>query len=189
MRQLTFAATLLLLCFSFPASLAARNKVPRYLNKESTVDMSKMDHIFVGWVELEPDSWGLYDFHSRADWLDDIRVLNAGFVRDLQAKYLQGRTITAAKDNADENAAGNDLYIKFSDVHVDYDHEHLVLFIHFVDPRANDPKTSADIATIPVRPYYGDGHNVTEYLKEALKEVGVKLQVEVTGEPGKKKKR
>jgi hypothetical protein len=184
MRQLTCAVTLLLLCISFPASLAARNKVPRYLNKESTVDMSKMDHIFVGWVDLEPDSWGLFDFHSRADWLDDIRVLNAGFVRDLQATYLHGRTITAAKDKADENAAGNDLYIKFSDVHVDYDHEHLVLSIHFIDP-----KTNGEIASIPVRPYYGDGHNVTEYLKAALDEVGVKLQVEVTGEPGKKKKR
>jgi hypothetical protein len=135
---------------------------------------------------LGPDSWGLYDFHSRADWTDDITVLNAGFLRDLQAKNLQGRTVTAAKDKADEGASGNnnDLYIKFSDVQVDYDNEHLVLSIHFIDP-----KTNKEIASIPVRPYYGDGHNVTEYLKAALDEVGVKLQVEVTGQaPGKNKK-
>ncbi|HTC46540.1 MAG TPA: hypothetical protein VK722_04435 [Candidatus Aquilonibacter sp.] len=184
MKQLTFAAVLLLLCISFPTSLAARHKVPRYLNKESSIDMSHMNHIFVGWIDLEPDSWGLFDFHSRADWADDIAFLNAGFLRSLQATHLNGRTITAAKDKADENIAGNDLYIKFSDVHVDYDNEHLVLSIHFIDP-----KTNGEIASIPVRPYYGDGHNVTEYLKAALDEVGTKLQVEVTGETAGKKKK
>lgn len=183
MKQLTFAVMLLLLCICFPISLAARHKVPRYLNKESTVDMSHMNHIFVGWVDLNPDAWALYDFHSRADWTDDITFLNAGFLQGLQAKYLPGRTITGAKDKADENASGNDLYIKFSDVRADYENEHLVLSIHFIDP-----KTNAELAVIPVRPYYGDGHNVTEYLKAALDELGVKLQVEITGEaPGKKK--
>jgi hypothetical protein len=186
MKQLTFVVTLLLLCIVFPASLAARHKVPRYLNKESSVDMSKMDHIYVGWVDLGPDAFALYDFRSKADWTEDIAFLNAGFVRDLQAKYLSGRTITAAKDHADENASGNDndLYIKFSDIRVDYDNEHLVLSIHFIDP-----KTNKEIASIPARPYYGDGHNVTEYLKAALDEVGVKLQVEVTGEAAGTKKK
>jgi hypothetical protein len=184
MKRLTFAVTLLLLCISFPTSLAARHKVPRYLNKESSVDMSGMNHIFLGWVDLGPDAWALYDFHSKADWTDDIAFLNAGFLRGVQATYLHGRTITAAKDKADENASGNDLYIKISDVKVDYDNEHLILSIHFIDP-----KTNTEIATIPMRPYYGDGHNVTESLKAALDEVGTKLQVEVTGEtPGKKKK-
>jgi hypothetical protein len=185
MKKLTFAATLLLLCISFPASLAARNKVPRYLKKETSVDMSKMDHIYVGWVDLGPDAWALYDFHSKADWADDINFLNASFVQGLQATHLHGRTITAARDKADEKASGNDdLYIKFSDVRVDYDHEHLILAIHFIDP-----KTNSEIASIPVRPYYGDGHNVTEYLKAALDEVGVKLQVEVTGQASGKKKK
>jgi hypothetical protein len=185
MKQLTFAATLLLLCISFPTSVAARNKVPRYLNKESSVDMSHKDHIFVGWVDLEPDAWALYDFHSRADWAEVIASLNADFVRGLQATYLHGRTVTATKGTGDENASADDLYIMFSDVRVDYDHEHLILSIHFLDP-----KTNSEIASIPVRPYYGDGHNVPEYLKAALDEVGTKLQVEVTGEaPGKKKRR
>jgi hypothetical protein len=184
MKKLTFALTLLLLCISFPASLAARHKVPRYLNKESSVDMSNRNHIFVGWVDLDPDPWALYDFRSKADWTDDIAFLNADFLRGLKATHLQDRSITGAKDKADENIAGNDLYIKFSDVKVDYDNEHLILSIHFIDP-----KTNSEIASIPARPYYGDGHNVTESLKAALDEVGTKLQVEVTGQvPGKKKK-
>lgn len=185
MKQMTFAITLilLLLCTFFPASLSARHKVPRYLNKETSVDMSNMSRIFVGWVDLEPDAWALFDYHSRADWTEVIGSLNADFARGLQATYLHGRTITAAKEKADENASGNDLYIKFSDVRVDYDNEHLILSIHFIDP-----KTHAEIAAIPVRPYYGDGHNVAEYLKAALDEVGTKLQVEVTGEKPEKKR-
>jgi hypothetical protein len=185
MKQLTFAGTLLLLCISFPTSLVARHKVPRYLNKESSVDMSNMNRIFLGWVDLESDAWALYDYKAKADWSDVSASLNADFARALQATYLHGRTITAAKDKADENAAGNDLYIKFSDIRIDDDNDHLILSIHFIDP-----KTNAEIATIPVRPYYGNGRGLTGDLKAALEEVGTKLQVEVTGEaPGKKKKR
>jgi hypothetical protein len=185
MKHLTFAVTLLLLCISYPASLAARHKVPRYLNKESSVDMSNMNRIFLGWVDLEPDAWALFDYKSKADWADVIASLNADFARGLQATYLHGRTITAAKDKADENAAGNDLYIKFSDVRIDDDNDHLILSIHFIDP-----KTNTELAAIPVRPYYGDGRGLTGDLKAALEEVGTKLQVEVTGEaPEKKNKR
>src|ERR1700683_1831426 len=113
MKQPTLAITLLLLCIAFPTSLAARHKVPRYLYKESIADMSHMNHVFLGWVDLEPDAWALYDYKSKADWADVIASLNADFARTLQATYLHGRTIVAAKDKADENAVGNDLYIKF----------------------------------------------------------------------------
>jgi len=179
MKQLMMA-TLLLVCISFPLpSLAARHKVPRFLSKESTVDMSKMNHVFVGWVDLGADDWALWGYENKADWTDVIGSLNSSFSRNL----VPGRTITAAKDKGDENATGNDLYIKFSDVRVDYNNYHLILSIHFIDPTTN-----AEIATIPVRPYYGNDWGLKNYLKAALDEVGTKVQVEVTGEtPGKKK--
>lgn len=179
LRQM-ITATFLLLCISFPLpSLAARHKVPRYLNKETTVDMSKMNHIFVGWVDLGADDWALYGHGSKTDWSDIIGSLNSSFARSL----VPGRVITSAKDKEDENAAGNDLYIKFSDVRVDYNNYHLILSIHFVDP-----KTNSEIGTIPVRPYYGNDWGLKNYLKAALDEVGTKVQVEVTGEAAGKKK-
>jgi hypothetical protein len=96
---------------------------------------------------------------------------------------VPGRVLTAAKDKGDENAAGNDLYLKFSDVRVDYNNYHLILSIHFIDP-----KTKTEIGSIPVRPYYGNDWGLKNYLKAALDEVGTKVQVEVTGQaPGKKK--
>src|ERR1700733_14037785 len=91
MKQLAFAGTLLLLCISFPTSLAARNKVPRYLNKESSVDMSNRNRVFVGWIDSEPDAWALYGFASRTDWTNVIGSLNATFARGLQGTCLPGR--------------------------------------------------------------------------------------------------
>jgi hypothetical protein len=164
MKRPTIAAALLLLCVSLPASLEARHKVPRYLNKESTVDMSNMNHIFIGWVDLGADDWALHGYESKADWADIIGSLNSSFARNL----VPGRTIIAAKDKADENATGNDLYIKFSDVRVDYNNYHLILSVHFIDP-----KTNSEIASIPVRPYYGNDWGRRNYLNAALNEVGV----------------
>lgn len=182
MKRLMIATTLLLFCISLPASLEARHKVPRYLNKESSVDMSNMNRVFLGWVDLEPDAWALYGFTSKAGWADTIASLNASFARSVQTTYLPGRTITAAKDSENEITAANDLYIKFSDVQVDYENDHLVLSIHFIDL-----KTNSEIASIPVRPYYGNASGIKSYLKAALDEVAKKLQVEVTGETQGKK--
>jgi len=97
MKRLTTAA-LLLLCISFPLpSLAARHKVPRFLSKESTVDMSKMNRIFVGWVDLGADDWALWGYQSKTEWTDIIGSLNSSFSRNL----VSGRTITSAKDKRD----------------------------------------------------------------------------------------
>jgi len=180
MKRLAMMAALLLLCISFPVSMDARHKVPRYLNKESTVDMSNMNRIFVGWFDLGPDDWALYGYENKTDWADIIGSLNSSFSRNL----VPGRTTVSAKDKGDENAAGDNLYIKFSDVRVDYNNYHLILSIHFIDP-----KTNSEIATIPVRPYYGNDWGLKNYLKAALDEVGTKVQLEVTGVTAQKKQK
>jgi hypothetical protein len=179
-------AVLLLICISLPTPLAAR-RAKRYLAKESTVDMKNMNHIFLGWVDFSPDVWMFYqhktatrwttgDPFTKAEWTDAMSSLNSLFQTDLRSRYLPGRTIAAAKNKGDENAAENDLYIKFSDVRIDYDNYQLFLSIHFIDP-----KTKSEIASIPARPYYGDASGILECLIAALDEVGTKLQVEVTG--------
>jgi len=186
MKRLMVTATLLLLCILLPTALEGRG-VKRYLKKESTVDMKNMNHIFLGWVGFSPDAWMFYrhktafflstgDPFTKEEWTDAISSLNSLFQSDLQSRYLPGRTITAAKEKGDENGPGNDLYIKFSDVRIDYDNSQLFLSIHFIDP-----KTNSEIAMIPLRPYYGDASGILECLKAALEEVGTKLQVEVTG--------
>jgi hypothetical protein len=127
--------------------------------------MRSLNSIFVGWVNLNPDEWILYRHDntlgiirggsdaaqwSKADWIDAINSLNSLFQQKCQSQYLTGHKIAAAKNNGDENATGNDLYIKFSDVRIDYGNYQLILSVHFIDP-----KTNAEIATITARPYYG----------------------------------
>jgi hypothetical protein len=181
MKRFIITAVLFSLCLAFPTpSFAGRHSVPRYLNKESSTDMKNMNKIFVGWVDMGPDEWAAHGYDTKTEWVDVIGSLNAAFASSLRATYLPGKTIVAAKDKDDINAAGCDLYIKFSDVSVDYNNYHLILSIHFIDP-----KTNTEIAVIPVRPYYGNDWGLRGFLTEALKDVGVKLHVEVTGESGK----
>ena len=174
MNRLTVVAALLA-CFGLPSSLEARGP-KRYLNKESTVGMSAMKNVFLGWVDLRPDDWAVHEYDTKLEWAAVINTLNHSFQGLCATKWLRGRTVTGAKDQADENAAGKDLYIRFSDVRIDYDNYLLYLSIHFIDP-----KTNTEIAAIPARPYYGNGRGLAGYLKEALEEVNRKIQVEITG--------
>ncbi len=177
MKRLGMIAALLLICFALPAPLmASRHSVKEYKNKETTVDMRNMNKVFVGWIDLGAENWVSFKYTQKDAWVTVINSLNNGFVGQLQSSYLPGRTIVAAKSKDDTNAAGCDLYIKFSDVTVDYNDYHLILSIHFIDP-----KTGAEIGSIPARPYYGNSWGVEGFLNEALKEVETKLRVEVTG--------
>jgi len=177
MKKSVVTLTILLFCIAFPAQMmAGRHNVKRYLTKETTVDMSKMNRVFVGWVDMHDDDWGAHGYGTKQEWTDVIGSLNSAFNSNLITTYLNGRTVVPAKNKDDEDAKDCDLYVKFTDVRVDYDNYHLILAIHFIDP-----KTGQEIGVIPVRPYYGNDWGLRGYLNEALKEVGVKLRVEITG--------
>ena len=99
MKRLAIIAALLLICIAFPTpSAGERHSVPRYLTKESTVDMKNMNRIFVGWVNLDPDEWAAHGYATKTEWTDIIAFLNAGFASNLQTTYLSGRTIVAAAE-------------------------------------------------------------------------------------------
>jgi hypothetical protein len=176
MKRLVAILAAFLSCIAFPAQMTAgRHSVKRYLNKETTVDMSKMNRVFVGWVDMHEEGWAAIPqgYSSKQEWADVIASLNNSHVI---ASNLNGHTLVFAKNKDDEDAKDCDLYVKFTDVVVDYNNYHLILAIHFIDP-----KTNQELGMIPVRPYYGNDWGLRGYLNEALKEVGVKLRVEITG--------
>jgi hypothetical protein len=181
MKRFIISAVLFSLCLAFPASMmAGRHSVPRFLNKEIPADMSHANHIFVSWVDMHEEDWGAHGYTSKQEWASVIGSLNASLGSNLIATYLPGRNVVMAKSKDEAAPADSDLIVKFSDVRVDYDNYHLILAIHFIDP-----KTNTEIGSIPVRPYYGNDWGLRGYLNEALKDVGIKLHVEVTGESGK----
>ncbi len=89
--------------------------------------------------------------------------------------------MTGAKDKKSEDAAGHDLYIKFTDVRIDHNSYYIYLSIHFIDPN-----TGVERARIPARAYSGGIGGFERHLRTALEEVALKIQVEVTGATEKK---
>ena len=145
MKRFNVTAILLLLCIVSPTSMKAGDKKP-------TVDMSNMKTIFVGWVDVDPEEYRLLDYSSKEDWLKDIEKANATFQGDLKSKFLAGRTLTMAKNRDDVNTAGNDLYIKFTDVAEDKGYR-LHVAVHFIDP-----KTDTELALVASDVYSARGH-------------------------------
>jgi hypothetical protein len=180
MRRLALIVGLLV-CLAY-SPLEARG--PKNYSKETPVDMSAMKTIFLGWVDLPPESWRLWGYGSKEEWTDIVKDLNLDFQNSCQGQYLAGRTVTFAKDRNDDNAAGNDLYIKFSDVNIDHDYYGIRLSIHFIDP-----KTNTEIGSVPSALYYEKRwFKFQLYMRAALDEVSSKLRAEVTGERQGKRK-
>jgi hypothetical protein len=84
--------------------------------------------------------------------------------------------MTAAKSRDDQNTAGNDVYVKFSDV--SYDHKYrLHLAIHFIDL-----KTNAEIGSVPLNTYTAHMCGLEGCMIKELDKVGEELQKEFSGE-------
>jgi hypothetical protein len=173
----------LFVCLGLHSPLEARGH--KSYSKETPVDMSAKKTIFLGWVDLPSEGWSLWGYGNKEEWVNVIKDLNQDFQSSCQGQYLAGRTVTVAKDRNDENAAGNDLYIKFADVNIDHEYYGIRLSIHFIDP-----KTNIEIASVPSRLYYEKRwFKFQLYMRAALDEVSRKIQVEVTGESKEKKQK
>lgn len=173
MKRFVIMAVLLLLCIACPTSMEAKGT-------RTTVDMRNRSRIFVGWVDMNPDSWRLLDYDTKKEWSDVIDGLNEYFHEALRSQYLPGKTLTAAKNKDDQNAAGNDLYIKFTDVSVDNEYR-LHAAIHFIDP-----KTNAELTSIPLATYRGRVCGLVGCMQKSLDKIGKVLNKELTSAPGTK---
>src|ERR1039458_6364436 len=110
MRRRVFAV-LLLVCIGVQPALAARRRGAKlYPVKETTADMSGMNRIFLGWVDLKEDAWALYGYSSQAEWASMVTGFNIQFLGLCQAKLPGGKTVVGARDIGDENLAGYNLY-------------------------------------------------------------------------------
>jgi hypothetical protein len=62
------SAVLLLVCIGVPPVMARRHRAKVYPDKETTADMSGMNRIFLGWIDMKEDAWALYSYSSKEDW-------------------------------------------------------------------------------------------------------------------------
>jgi hypothetical protein len=163
-------------------SLAVRRRGAKlYPDKETTADMSGKSKIFVGWVDMNEGDYAAHGYPSKEVWALKIQEINLELLRLCQIK-LEGKTVVGAKSKDDVNVAGNDLYIKFTDVKIDYSHYHVYLAIHFIDPATNQ-----EIGSLPDRPYFGNDWGLVNYIKNAMDEAAQKIKVEIVGAGDPKK--
>jgi hypothetical protein len=155
-----------LLGVALPALVTAKEKA-------APVDMKGMNRIFLGWVDISADGYHHQGYSTREEYLAVINHANIAFQELCESKVFPGRTMTAAKSRDDQNTAGNDLYVKFSDVV--YDHKYrLTLSVHFIDL-----KTNTEIGLIPVRTYTAHLCGLEGCMNKELEKVSEELQKEL----------
>jgi hypothetical protein len=156
-----------LLSLALPVLLMAKEKT-------APVDMKGMNRIFLGWVDMSPDDYHRQGYSTREEYLAVINHANIAF-QETCSKAFPGRTVTAAKSRDDASTAGNDLYVKFSDVV--YDHKYLLhLSVHFIDL-----KTNTEIGSIPLKTYKGHVCGLEGCMNKELDKVSEELQKEFAG--------
>jgi hypothetical protein len=163
MKRNTIIA-LWLLIVALPVLLMAKQKA-------APVDLKGMDRVFLGWVDMSPDDYHRQGYATREDYLAVINHANTAFQETCQ-KALSGRTMTAAKAKGDENTAGNDVYVKFSNVAYDHGYR-LHLSVHFIDL-----KTNAEIGSIPLKTYTAHFCTLESCMIKELDTVSEELQKE-----------
>ncbi len=161
MRKIA-AIALVLLSVALATSLMAKDK-------DKSVDAKNMNRIFVGWVGMNPDDYRKQGYGTREEFLGVIRDANLEFQKNLQAA-LSGKTVTGAKDSSDQNTAGNDLYIKFSDVEFTHGYR-LRLAIHFIDL-----KTNAEVGLVPLKKHTAHFCGLVGCMRKELEEVSSDIQ-------------
>lgn len=172
MKRIVAVVALLLFLAASPASIGASST-------RSSADMRTMKRIFVGWIDLHPEAFASLDYSTKEDWVEEIQHGNAYFLSAL-TQALPDRTITMAKGADDENAAGNDLYIKFTDVSEDHEYR-LHLAIHFIDP-----KTNTEIAAIPLDTYVGHVCGLEGCIEKEVTKTANRIKKAVESPPGTK---
>ena len=164
----TIVIAVWLLIVALPVLLMAKQKL-------APVDMKGMNKVFLGWVNISADDYHHQGYATREEYQAVINHANAAFQEGSQAKAFSGRTMTAAKNQGDENTAGNDVYVKFSDV--TYDHKYrLHLSVHFIDLKSN-----AEIGSIPLQTYSAHMCGLEGCLIKELDQVNGELQKEFAG--------
>src|SRR5450755_1119278 len=126
MRRQLFVVFLLVCMGVQPALSVRRRGAKLYPDKETTADMSGKSRIFVGWVDMNEDDYASHGYPSKEVWGGKIVEINAELLRLCQIK-LEGKTVVGAKNKGEASLAGYDLFIKFTDVKIDYSHYHIYL--------------------------------------------------------------
>lgn len=147
--------------------------------KETPADMTSAKNVFIGWVDIGLDDYLPLGYENRQAWSEVIDRHNRLFQRECQTK-LPGRQIAGANSRSADDASGQDLHVRFSDVRFDTDSYRLFVAVHFIDPQSG-----LELASLPVQGYRGGHFSVSNCLQGALEKLAEKVREEIAQSPKK----
>ena len=121
--------------------------------------------VFVGWVDISPDDWIALGYTDKESWLEVVKWNNEAFQYEVR-RLLRGVQLTGAKNRSDDDAAGHDLHVKFSNVMFDVESYRLYATAHLIDTRSK-----SEIAKVVRKHYRGGRFTVNNCLQGALKQL------------------
>ena len=164
----TLVVALFLFLVAMPVSVMAGKK-------PGPVDIKNMSKVFIGWVDVDPGDYHKQGYSTQQDYANVISGANTNFQKTCSSKAFSGKTVTGAQARGDEKTAGNDLYVKFSDVR--YDHKYrLHIAVHLIDL-----KTNAEIGSIPLKTHGAHFCTLSTCLDKELDEVSKEVENMVGG--------
>ena len=137
----------------------------KYYSKESNINLNKYKTIYVGWVDLHEENWGIHFYNSQEEWKTSINKLNSGFQVRLKNEFLTDKIIKSASYDKREPTEKNGLFIKFSNVKIDYNKYYLYMDLAFIDL-----ETNSNLYEIPQCRFYGNAYGFENMLYYALEE-------------------
>jgi len=213
MKRRLVAGVFVVACLTWPLLLQAQD-AKRYMQKESSVDMTAMKSIFLGWVDMPLEDWAVFGYETKDDWAKTVARLNSVFQRLMQTQSLAERTVVT-KDEwvMPDPLVSSEPQRKVQTQRVaartvvaakDRDDEGVTeseLQIKFSDVRIDaktyrlylsiqfiDTKRRVEIASIPIRAYYVGGIGGFErHLGLDLDQLSRKIQIEVTQAPARRR--
>lgn len=127
-------------------------------------------NIIIGWVDMHPENFALYKYSSKNDWAKAISRLNNAF-HFLCGYEIKGWEITGALSDTDKSFPDEGLFIRFSDVRVDYNDYIVYLTIEFVDL-----KSEQVLYKIPNTGYKGKIWGFENFVTLSLKQVAAAIE-------------
>jgi hypothetical protein len=124
--------------------------VPTHYARSAGVSLSKYNDVFIGWVDLGPGDWKIWDYKSQDEWVGAIDRLNAQFQRMI-SDAMPNRNITGAKEPGAKPEPGPGLVITFSKVRIKRDMRRVEMDVTF-----SDRKTGEVLFTITGKGFKGD---------------------------------
>jgi hypothetical protein len=174
MKRLSLWLALAIFLLSLFGCVSAKNNPGNKTFSEAAgVDLSRYDNVYIGYLDLNADSWDVYNYEDKQSWVQAIEHLTATFQAQIK-KNLATKNVLMQSNKEETPQGKSGLYIKFEKVFIDQFEYKLYATIDFIDL-----ETNAKLYTVPHISFYGNEYGFENMLNATLIELAKFLKKEL----------